>query len=234
MCGVFGFVASGCRRVDGDAIVRIARVTQRRGAHAFGLAWIDGAGRLKTFKRQGPISDELGIVAMAAAEARMLIGHCRYTTEGPQADNINNHPHPADGGWIVHNGMIRDWRQTIRRFSLLPNTQCDSEVLGLLIEQADGSVLERCARAARQCAGNPLVMLGLWHRPNRLVVVRDGGQPLHLAETREGTYLASLADGLPGDVRSVQDGSAVLLGGKSDAKRFVRLHRSKRDQLFAF
>lgn len=234
MCGVFGFVANDGRRADEDSIVRIARVTQRRGAHAFGLAWIDGAGRLKTFKRQGPISNELGIVAMAAAEARMLIGHCRYTTSGPQDANINNHPHPADGGWIVHNGMIHNWQRTVRRFGLLPNSECDSEVLGLLIEQGSGSVLERCARAARRCAGGPLVMLGLWHRPNRLVMVRDGGQPLHTADTREGTYLASLADGLPGDVRELQDGSAMLLGGKSDAKRFIGLHPKQREQLFAF
>ena len=84
----------------------------------------------------------------------------------------------------------------------------------------------------RQCGGAPLVMLGLWQRPDRLVAVRDQGQPLHLADTREGTYLASLAEGLPGDVREMRDGSALLFGGKVDAQR-VALLRTIKTTLFA-
>jgi hypothetical protein len=58
-----------------------------------------------------------------------------------------------------------------------------------------------------------LVLLGLWPRPDRLVAVRRGN-PLHTGRTEQGLYLASLAEGLPGEVRAVADGTACLFTGK--------------------
>jgi glucosamine 6-phosphate synthetase-like amidotransferase/phosphosugar isomerase protein len=223
MCGVFGFVSRDGGKLNLGVLARVARVTERRGPHAFGFAWIDGRGRLKCYKQTGRITDQLGLLAMAA-DARMLVGHCRFATQGDPADNINNHPHPADGGWIVHNGQVRNYTELVQAFNLFPVSACDSEVLGLLVEQGEGGVLERC-RAAVQAvcpdeepgslfaARSPLVLLGLWPRPDRLVAVRRGN-PLHLGRTEQGYYLASLADGLPGDVRALGEGTAHLFTGK--------------------
>src|SRR5947208_1937574 len=116
MCGVFGFMSREGGRVNLQALARVAEVTQRRGPHAFGFAWIDRRGRLKCYKQTGRITDHLGLLAMAA-DARMLIGHCRWATQG---------------------------------------------------------------------------------------------NPLHLGATAQGFYLASLADGLPGKVEAVEDGTASL------------------------
>jgi glucosamine 6-phosphate synthetase-like amidotransferase/phosphosugar isomerase protein len=223
MCGVFGFVSREGGRIDVERIGRIAEVTERRGPHAFGFAWIDRRGRLKCYKQTGRITDHLGLMMMAA-DARMLIGHCRWATQGDPADNINNHPHPADGGWIVHNGQIRDYRQLVDAFDLYPVSACDSELLGLLFEQAQGSILHRCRSAVQAVSScrepgslfnraQPLVLLGLWPRPDRLVAVRQGN-PLHYGRTEKGYYLASLADGLPGPVHSLPDGSACLFTRK--------------------
>src|SRR5262249_34479556 len=143
-----GFVSRDGGQMDVELLGRIAEVTERRGPHAFGFAWIDRRGRLKCYKQTGRITDHLGLLMMAA-DARMLIGHCRFATQGDPADNINNRPHPADGGWIVHNGMVREYRRLLDAFDLYPVSACDSEVLGLLIEQGKGSVLDRC-RAAVQ------------------------------------------------------------------------------------
>jgi hypothetical protein len=38
---------------------------------------------------------------------------------------INNHPHPADGGRIVHNGQVRDYRGLVEAFGLHPVSTCD-------------------------------------------------------------------------------------------------------------
>jgi glucosamine 6-phosphate synthetase-like amidotransferase/phosphosugar isomerase protein len=222
MCGVFGFVSREGGKLNLGVLARVARVTERRGPHAFGFAWIDGRGRVKCYKQTGRIGDHLGLLAMAA-DARMLIGHCRFATQGDPADNINNHPHPADGGWIVHNGQVRNYEQLLLEFGLFPVSDCDSEVLGLLVERGEGGVLERC-RAAVQAAcpdeprtlfdsSSPLVLLGLWPRPDRLVAVRRGN-PLHSGQSEHGLYLASLADGLPGDVRALEDRTAYLFTGK--------------------
>jgi hypothetical protein len=62
-------------------------------------------------------------------------------------------------------------------------------------------------------SSSPLVLLGLWPRPDRLVAVRRGN-PLHSGQSEHGLYLASLADGLPGDVRALEDRTAYLFTGK--------------------
>jgi glucosamine 6-phosphate synthetase-like amidotransferase/phosphosugar isomerase protein len=223
MCGVFGFVSRDGGKLNLAVLGRLAEATERRGPHAFGLAWIDRRGRLKCYKQTGRVSDHLGLLAMAA-DARMLIGHCRFATQGSPQDNINNHPHPADGGWIVHNGHVRDYERLLGAHDLYPVSACDSEVLGLLVERADGSVLDRCRAAVRQAApepeagtlfglAQPLVLLGLWPRPDRLVVVRQGN-PLHYGKVEEGVYLASLPDGLPGNSLAVKDRTACLFTRK--------------------
>jgi glucosamine 6-phosphate synthetase-like amidotransferase/phosphosugar isomerase protein len=223
MCGVFGFVSRNKGRVDPKVLQRVAQVTKRRGPHAFGSAWIDRHGRLKCYKQTGRTSDHLGLLLMAA-DARMLIGHCRYATQGSPADNINNHPHPADGGWFVHNGQIRNYRQLVDTFDLSPVSACDSEVLGLLIEQGTGNIFDHCRDAVDLVAEDqeedtlfacqqPLVLLGLWPRPDRLVAIRRGN-PLHCSDTAEGYYLASLADGLPGTVRALRDNTGSLFTRK--------------------
>ena len=159
-----------------------------------------------------------------ARDARMLVGHCRYATQGDPADNINNHPHPADGGWIVHNGVIRDYAGLVEPFDLHPVSDCDSEVLGLLVEAGRGSVFDRCRAAVRAAAPagepgtlfgapQPLVLLGLWPRPDRLVAVRQGN-PLHYSQVEEGDYLASLPVGLPGQAKALPSGTACLFSRK--------------------
>ena len=226
MCGVFGFVGRDGGKVNLKALARVAEATQRRGPHAFGFAWIDRRGRLKCYKQTGRIGDHLGLLAMAA-DARMLVGHCRWATQGDPSNNLNNHPHPADGGWIVHNGQVHNYAGLVGAMGLHPVSECDSEVLGLLVERGRGGVLERCRRAVRLASDDPapwdggtlfgrpppLVLLGLWPRPDRLVAVRRGN-PLHRGAAAEGCYLASLADGLPGAVHALMDHTARLFTRK--------------------
>jgi glucosamine 6-phosphate synthetase-like amidotransferase/phosphosugar isomerase protein len=184
------------------AIKEIAKVTMRRGPHAWGMAWIGADGRLRMFKQTGRIVDALGLLMMAA-DARFLIGHCRYATHGNPAYNVNNHPHPADGGWYVHNGVLENFERVLWETGREPVSHCDSEVLGLLIEEGKGKLMERCADASDVAAGRPFVMLGLW-KQGQLVAVRRGN-PLSLGTTPAGYYLASLPDGLPGKVRDVEN-----------------------------
>jgi glucosamine--fructose-6-phosphate aminotransferase (isomerizing) len=201
MCGVFGFASNG-EKANVETLKRLARVTMTRGPHAWGMAWLDGKGRLKMFKQSGRIVDHLGILSMAR-DARFLIGHCRFATHGDPSYNINNHPHPADGGWVVHNGVVSDHLEVKARLGLTAVSQCDSEVLCRLIEWTDGDLAERCVEAVLSVKKAPLVMLGLW-KPGRLVAVRQGN-PLHLGDTGGAFYLASLAEGVPGKVREVKD-----------------------------
>lgn len=196
MCGVFGFVANGDKRVNVKRLQAIAKRTEARGPHAFGFAWVDRAGRLRCFKQAGRISQSLDLLTMAG-DARLLIGHTRYATMGDPSNNLNNHPHPVDGGWLVHNGQLRRYRELIAEHDLYPVTQCDSELLGLLIEDYAGSLLERSAAAVEAAASSPLAMLALWRSPMKLVAVR-AGNPIHCGQAETGLYFGSFADSIPG------------------------------------
>lgn len=210
MCGVFGFISDRGRLPNMKRLRDIAVATERRGRHAFGFAWVDGAGRLRYYKKIGRISENLETLAMLA-DARMLIGHCRHATAGDPMDNINNHPHPADGGWIIHNGQIPNCGDLYQCCGLRPSTDCDSEVLGLLIEsQSSGSLRDRCTLAVQAIdEDSPAVMLGIWSRPGRLVAIKRG-KPLMIGQAATGIYLASLRSGLPMNARDVADDSCLM------------------------
>lgn len=194
MCGIFGFVSDG-GPFHPKLLEMIAVNTETRGCHAFGFAWVDSRNRIRSFKSAGPISRKLEML-LIARDAKMLIGHCRFATHGTPENNLNNHPHPCDGGWLVHNGVIRDHAELNEGYNLHPVTKCDSETLALLIEELDGPLIERVGVAVDECGPGPLAMMGLWHNPLRLVVAR-AGNPLHIARRPEGYYLASLPDSLP-------------------------------------
>jgi glucosamine 6-phosphate synthetase-like amidotransferase/phosphosugar isomerase protein len=216
MCGVFGFITKNGNGPDLARLRRIAIETQQRGHHAFGLAWLDAQGAIHTFKRPGPATANLGDLA-ACRGATAVIGHCRWATHGAPEVNRNNHPHRAGRGWFVHNGVVRNHTSLVHQFRLAPETECDSEVLGLLIARFPGALGLRAARAAELVEG-PLAMLGLWRKPARLLVVRNGN-PLSFAETTGGFYFGSLPGELPGRVLSITDEYAGVLTYTEDGLR---------------
>jgi len=207
MCGIFGFISKNGETLKLSKIEQIAKVTMRRGPHAWGMAWVDSSGILHTYKQSGRIVDSLGLLAMAS-DAVMLAGHCRYATHGDPADNLNNHPHDAGDAWVIHNGQIIDYLDIAKRHRLKRHTDCDSEVLGLMIAKFKGDPLKRVKRAVDEAMGfRPFSMMALW--PDRMIVARANNQPLSIGETRDAYYIASLREGLPGYVEEMQNDEIV-------------------------
>jgi glucosamine 6-phosphate synthetase-like amidotransferase/phosphosugar isomerase protein len=219
VCGVFGFVSHDGKGPDVRVLERVATATMQRGPHAWGMAWIDGKGRLRAFKQTGRIVDALGLLAMAR-DARMLIGHCRWATQGSPAENVNNHPHPADGGWVVHNGTVPNFADLAEAHDMHLVSECDSEVLAQFVERFEGDLVGRCVAAAQMIAPQAVVLMGLWARPGRLVAVKRGN-PLHVGMVGNGKryYLGSLPDGLPGEVLRIRDGEALVFTGRRVRRR---------------
>jgi glucosamine--fructose-6-phosphate aminotransferase (isomerizing) len=208
MCGIFGFITNKGEGPDIKRLRRIALVTQTRGAHAFGLAWLEQGGRIETFKCPGPASSHLDELERCR-NAIVMVGHCRFATHGLPSDNRNNHPHVAGAGYIVHNGVIHNHQHLVRHYGLHQRSHCDSEALGLLMTRCPGTIAQRSAWVAGQVEGD-LALLGIWRMPARILVCRRG-RPLHFGHGRDGYYFASLPEGLPGEVKSVADHSTRVL-----------------------
>jgi glucosamine--fructose-6-phosphate aminotransferase (isomerizing) len=211
MCSIFSYVAKSGKTADISILAEIVAANISRGPHAMGFAWIEQSGRMRCWKQPGNPIKMIGMLKQMR-KAVMLVGHLRFATHGDPGDNITNHPHACDSGWIVHNGVIQNHRQLISDYKLCPVSECDSEVIGLLAEKAeDETQMGRLISAVELCRGGGLAVGGLWTRRRQLVMIRRGN-PLHISETAAGWYMASLADGLPGkrdDIKSFADGSAV-------------------------
>jgi glucosamine--fructose-6-phosphate aminotransferase (isomerizing) len=207
MCGIFGFITTSGRGPELHRLKRIAEETQSRGVHAFGLAWIADE-EIHVFKRPGSASADPNDLNRCRG-AKVVIGHCRYATHGDPRDNRNNHPHAAGSGYFVHNGVVVNHADLTWRHRLVQRTQCDSEVLGLLLAKTSGKLISRAARVARMATG-PLAILGIWRNPMRLVIVRNGN-PLCFGETEDGFYFGSLPGELPGQAASLVDRYAGVL-----------------------
>ena len=216
MCGIFGYITSEGEGPEIARLRRIALVTQSRGDHAFGLAWLDADGAIHTFKRPGPAKAHLDELERCR-NAVVVVGHCRWATHGPPRDNRNNHPHAAGAGFLVHNGVIFNHQQLVRQYGLAQRSQCDSEVLGLLMARCAGSIVQRSAWTVARVQGD-LAMLGVWRAPARLLVSRRG-RPLCFGQGRHGYYFASLPESLPGQIMAVADYSTRVLTYRDGALR---------------
>lgn len=204
MCGVFGFIASDEAGPNIERLADLAVSAERRGPHAFGWAYLNADGRLLHYKSPGRVSEHLDLLEDLVG-ARAVIGHCRFATAGSPENNLNNHPFACDGGFIIHNGVIPEAEEIAARLSLRPVSECDSELLSLLVETAEGRTYRERVLAAVEAVMPParaLVLAGLW-KPGRLVLAR-AGNPLFVGRGRRGLYFGSSPGPLP-SARSMAD-----------------------------
>ncbi|HEV7301599.1 MAG TPA: hypothetical protein VGN72_19700 [Tepidisphaeraceae bacterium] len=221
MCSIFGYVAREGEPVDLTILRRIINVNISRGPHAFGFAWIDSRGRLHCYKSPGRLTNHLKMLPILR-DACMLVGHLRFATHGDATDNTNNHPHPVDGGWLVHNGIVANYEDLLDEQNLFPTSVCDSEAIGQLIERSEASGFARRTAEAIEHTSGCLATLSIWTRPAKLIAARRGN-PLHVGSNPRGIYLASLPQGLPGAVRSLKDNQAIEIDAAGITRRRVAI-----------
>lgn len=237
MCGVIGFVASGKDAgVDIGLITELAILNEaRRGGHAWGVSWLDRVGRLRSYKQPGAI--DTGLLWVLIEDSTAVIIHTRYATHGSPQNNENNHPHPSDGGWLIHNGTLPDFKEVANSFATPPMTDCDSEALAKAWEDcAQNNHAKRAdwmLRACQPSGPSPLVVLGLWK--NEAIAVRQGN-PLWALPTSEGKYLSSLQPEAKGKAKSkwaeVPNNTVTVWGlGKSVTEKPYSLPTRKQQHL---
>src|SRR3989339_608679 len=144
MCGIFGYVGT---RTAEPILIEGLRTLEYRGYDSSGI-FVPGYGALKAV---GPI-DNLAKKITNTISGTSGIAHTRWATHSAPTEQ-NAHPHSDMSGsvWIVHNGIIENYRELKEQLSILGVTfqsDTDTEVLAKLIGTFNRGDLKEAVRTA--------------------------------------------------------------------------------------
>ena len=158
MCCLFGFVdyAGSLSVKQKNRLIReLSIAAEARGTDATGIAYNTSRG-LQIYKR--PLAAHR-LHLRIPAEAHVVLGHTRMTTQGSAKKNFNNHPFlghvKGESFALAHNGVI--WNDLeLRRTKHLPRTkvQTDSYIAVQLIERQNALNLSSLKCMAEQVEGS--------------------------------------------------------------------------------
>ena len=181
MCCLFGVVdhaLSLTRRQRQRLVSSLSIAAQARGTDATGLAYCSD-GHLRICKVPRPAR---AVRFRIPADAAVMMGHTRMTTQGSASRNYNNHPFGGKAGGmpfaLAHNGVL--WNDDLLRRSLgLPATriETDSYAAVQILEKQGALTFSALRYMAEQVDGS--FVFTVLDQENRLYVVK-GDNPFCL------------------------------------------------------
>ena len=181
MCTVFGFLdykGKISNAVLKKLIHYLSVSAEVRGTDATGIAYVRG-GSMVTYKKPKPAHK---VKLFFPRDTRAVIGHTRFTTQGSEKRNCNNHPFEGHCGKesfaLAHNGVLYNDRE-LRREQHLPPTpiETDTYVAVQLLEQGQQLDTENIKRMAELVEGS--FVFTILRNDNTLFLVK-GNNPLTL------------------------------------------------------
>ena len=179
MCAVFGFLDYK-GKISNAVLKRLIHylsvAAEVRGTDATGIAYVRN-GSMVTYKKPKPAHK---VKLFFPKVTRSVIGHTRFTTQGSEKRNCNNHPFEGHCGKesfaLAHNGVLYNDRE-LRREQHLPPTpiETDSYVAVQLLEQGQQLDTENIKRMAELVEGS--FVFTILRNDNTLFLVK-GNNPL--------------------------------------------------------
>jgi glucosamine--fructose-6-phosphate aminotransferase (isomerizing) len=181
MCAVFGFL--DYKGKISNAVLKklvhyLSVAAEVRGTDATGIAYVRSSGII-TYKKPKPAHK---VKLFFPRDTRAVIGHTRFTTQGSEKRNCNNHPFDGHCGTEAfahaHNGVLYNDKE-LRREQHLPPTpiETDSYVAVQLLEQGQQLDTENIKRMAELVEGS--FVFTILRNDNTLFLVK-GNNPLTL------------------------------------------------------
>jgi len=190
MCCLFGLIDYNnmFTRRQREKIIRVLSLeSQQRGTDATGIAYL-GNGNVIIHKKPLPAAK---VWFHFPADANIIMGHTRMTTQGNEKKNRNNHPFKGSCGSssfaLAHNGVLyNDWY--LRRSLKLPETniETDSYVAVQLLEQNKALDFPAIKEMAETVEGS--FCFSILDNLGRFFLVK-GDNPLAVYKFKEGFYL---------------------------------------------
>ena len=197
MCGIVGYI--GGRDAQNILVGGLKRL-EYRGYDSAGIVTVDNEGGATLLREKGKVVELEALVAKNDKTDGIGIGHTRWATHGVPAEN-NAHPHRAGDIYLVHNGIIENYKEIKAELKNHEFTsETDSEVLAALIDSfyVKESSLERAVIQALQLVeGTYGIAVVSTREPDHVIVARKGS-PLIIGVGENETLIASDASALIG------------------------------------
>ena len=181
MCTVFGFL--DYKEKVSNAVLKklihyLSVAAEVRGTDATGIACVRGSS-IVTYKKPKPAHK---VKLFFPRDTRAVIGHTRFTTQGSEKRNCNNHPFEGHCGTetfaLAHNGVLYNDREHRREQHLPPTSiETDTYVAVQLLEQGQQLDTENIKRMAELVEGS--FVFTILKNDNTLFLVK-GNNPLTL------------------------------------------------------
>ena len=218
MCGIVGYIGNKhAQNLLADGLRRL----EYRGYDSAGIVTIDDNGAT-LLRAKGKVVELEELIAKTTKDDTVGIGHTRWATHGEPSER-NAHPHRAGDIYLVHNGIIENYKELKTELSDHEFvSETDSEVLAALINSLYDSetTLESAVTQALQLVeGTYGIAVVSTREPDKIVVARSGS-PLIIGVGPDETIIASDASALVGhttDAIYLNDGEiAVCKAGSVD------------------
>ncbi len=143
MCAIFGFL--NYKSIVSNTVLKklikaLSVCAEVRGTDATGISYVKDD-EIVTFKKAKP-AHKVKLYFPIGTNA--VIGHTRFTTQGSEKCNYNNHPFESEKGFaLAHNGVLYNDRE-LRKKYMLPDTkiETDSYIAVQLLEHFGGADME--------------------------------------------------------------------------------------------
>ncbi|HNY28679.1 MAG TPA: hypothetical protein PKH31_14995, partial [Candidatus Sumerlaeota bacterium] len=203
---------------------RLLVLSEHRGPHASGTAWLDASGAYCLYKAPQPASrfvtgqEYEEWQASIPATTTLLMGHTRWPTQGSHLDNRNNHPLSDGAGedaiLLTHNGNIPQVERCFRHFGLVRRWGVDSEILLRLARRharPEGIDAVGLLGDMGRCPGDIAAVVAWAASPEMVLLIRRE-RPLFLAWNARRRLLVYASERAI-LVEAIRDGSGASMSG---------------------
>jgi len=219
MCGIVGYVGSKNAQ---DFLISGLKRLEYRGYDSAGIVTLNDKGASTLLKAKGKIAGLESKVAQNKRSDSIGIGHTRWATHGEPSEK-NAHPHKAGKLFIVHNGIIENYKELKTKLEASHKfvSETDTEVLAALINHfyLDGlyPLSNAVVQALKLVHGTYGIAVISELNPTEIVVARSGS-PLVIGIGHGETLVASDASALIGHTKKavyLNDGEVATISKDS-------------------
>lgn len=215
MCGIVGYI--GKKNAQEILTAGLHRL-EYRGYDSAGIVTFSDSGDATLLRAKGKVSELDNLVADSKVGDTSGIGHTRWATHG-EPSVVNAHPHQAGDIFLVHNGIIENYKELKERDELKGyafKSETDTEVLAALVDfyyKESDNLLEALAKALSLSKGTYGIATVSNKNPNQVVVARSGS-PLIIGVGDGENFVASDASALAGHTNEaiyLNDGEMAIV-----------------------